>query len=288
MPWSLTATRTRSAQRSTLTSIDAPEFGKFQGVREQVVEDLLQPRRIGVDAQALGAFGDGEGYRPRVVDPSALERLQEYGLDLDRLQGQSEGAPADLRQIEEIIDDPDQPFAVALRQLDRLAHRRRHLSQRFAVDQRDYPADRRQRRAEFVTDHRDEIVLDPARLHQFAGALLDLLLQCLMQRRQPRVHFLVAAQRHFEGGEALGQERRGAAEIVTNGVRRSGRDDPVDGFVMERHLIEHAVALVEHRAAELIGVRQRRFIGVGDVIDQRRGIFIPQIWPRVHFALDPT
>ena len=146
---------------------------KLDGVREQVCDHLQDAVRVGVEVDRL----------PRcVADKLKLNSLalrhRPHGID--RLAGEVlNGAAAQPQrrapglhplQIQNVVDQPDQPLGVAGRDAQQILRLGIHLTQHARREQPQRSADARQRCAEFVRDRGDELVLN--RVH--IGAQLQL------------------------------------------------------------------------------------------------------------------
>jgi hypothetical protein len=150
-------------------------LGELQRVAEQIDEDLLERLGIGVDLRQLverlhlepHALALGE--RPRAVDDPLRHLRHAHRLAPDR-----ELLALDLREIEEIVDQLQQPQAVALHRLEVAAL---HLGDRAelpAEHRLDGRQRERQRRAQLVVDVRGEATLRGVELLQLVARALDL------------------------------------------------------------------------------------------------------------------
>jgi hypothetical protein len=89
----------------------------------------------------------------------AAPRATCTGLDLDRRQAQLEPARLDARQIEELVDDRQQPLAVLAGRVDEIGLLLRERPDDLLGQQVDRHVQGRQRRAELVGHRRDQVVL---------------------------------------------------------------------------------------------------------------------------------
>ena len=174
-------------------------------VAEQVPEDLLQARAVGMDRPVarldveLEAMAFGIGRRPHRVDRRA-DRFDR----IDGLERQPHLAEVEARHVEDVGDHPRLDVAVALDRgeaADRLvvaAAQLQHVG----------PAhDRVERRAQLVRQHRDQVVLHPA--HALGRAARDPLaveqLLALLLEQDARRD--VADDRHVDVGLDVRRDR---------------------------------------------------------------------------------
>ena len=116
MPVSRTAKATRPApRRGRRAATTSPALGELERVREQVLQDLVQPLRVGLDA--LGRAGldrGGEAPGPSAA-ASGCEALHQR-VDACARPARGSGASSmlaglDLRQVEDVVDQRQQVVA---------------------------------------------------------------------------------------------------------------------------------------------------------------------------------
>ena len=134
-------------------------LGELDGIAQQVPDDLLQPRRVGKDWLPRPACIDQ--HLDRLLRQLAVEgidgRLQKLGC-MDRLQVQAQLAEVEARDIEKIGDEMRLRAGIALDRVEAaleagILRMLQHL----------HPVENGiQRRAQFVRQHRHELVLGAA------------------------------------------------------------------------------------------------------------------------------
>ena len=140
----------------------AAALGVARGVPEQVDEDLLEATRIRFDDERLGRKVD-----PQPVPASRdlvlhdLYRRCNGGLQLEALGADAQLSLADPRGVEQVIDQVREAIELPVDDLQGLllAHR----IGRAVAQHRDPVLDRGERVSQLVREHREELVLAPAR-----------------------------------------------------------------------------------------------------------------------------
>ena len=105
------------------TEPDLPPFaGVLHGVVQEVAEDLLQPRRVGVqEHRGLGRWErDGQIValgRDQRLD--ALDGVGDERLRRDQLAAEHDLAPGDPRDVEQVVDEPGHVPDLPAHELDR-------------------------------------------------------------------------------------------------------------------------------------------------------------------------
>src|SRR5436190_1332398 len=163
--------------------------GELDGVREEVPHDLLEASRIALD-RLRSELEDA--LHPDLlrlgVGTHRVERRLGDGREIDRPGIEDELPGRDARHVQELLDQ------LRLRDrapLDRLDPARGPLRVELAAAQQARPhANRAERRAQLVRQHRHELVLQPVGLAQVARALLDDLLEELGVLLQERLLLL--------------------------------------------------------------------------------------------------
>ncbi len=132
---------------------------ELQGIRQEVRDDLLDTRLIGLDPDGLRLDGDGV-----VREPSrALERLEAPldGLGHVDLGGHElDLSKSTARDVDEISDEPHQLLGLVG---DHVARAAGVLGRRRLTEHRDRGGDGAQRIAQLVAEHREELILRVAR-----------------------------------------------------------------------------------------------------------------------------
>ena len=141
-------------------------------------------------------------------------------------------------------------------------------------------ADRCERIAELVGDHGQEGV--------FAAGLLSAQFQGLVEVLQKRIGLAVAAEHQFEGGQRFAEELGGA--LAEDGVLRGrggvrqhrgqglGVDDAEDG---------DPLAAGQGAPPQLVGMRQPRFLRIGQIVPKRGRIIDRQFLGGLRHGTSP-
>ena len=144
----------------------AAGLGVLGGVGQQVDQDLLEPGRVGLEPQAAAA-GDrrpGRGTAASISGRAAsTARVDDRG-ELDRLLAELDLAPGDPRDVQQVVDEPGEVPAPAARSPPGSTPGR--ASEVDRSGRLDGVADRRQRVAQLVGEHRQELVLAAVGLGQ--------------------------------------------------------------------------------------------------------------------------
>jgi hypothetical protein len=148
---------------------DAPPGVRVGGrVGEQVGDDLAEPERIGVDQEAGGRHLHGERVRPPLHQGARdLEGSGHHGGELDELPAQLDLAAGDPRHVHQVVDQP--PHVLCLAADDRALPQGTGI--RAVVHQLEGGGDGRERVAQLVAEHREELVLAPIGLGEPAQRL---------------------------------------------------------------------------------------------------------------------
>ena len=167
---------------------DAHRDGAALGrVLEGVAEQVRRPRcRGGAGRRRRRAWrsrrrhgeGDALGLGAARVDGLELPRQR---AQVDRHHRQPQVPGVDAREVEQVVDEPQEPVGVAPHALEQLALHRRH---RLGQPRLDGRGDERERRAQLVRDVGEELALEPVELLepserrlQVAGAVVHPLIE---------------------------------------------------------------------------------------------------------------
>ncbi len=190
----------------------AAGFGELGGVGEHVDQHLFEAMAVGVDPVfALGRLHVQGHVEARGIGPGAVDRGGGHGAELDRFDVKLELAGLGALQVEQVVDEVGEAFAVAAGHVEEVLHLRRHGAERARVDQLERALDGGQRRAQLVADGGEEFLL---------GVVGGLGLFMLGDQRVDVAQVLDVADeevpaafddegQHEEHGEELEPERRG-------------------------------------------------------------------------------
>ena len=129
------------------------------GIGEQVADHLGQPHRIAVDPHRLVRKRDhGRNEPARERRPGLLERAADDLAQVGRLLVQLDLAGGDARDVEQVVDQAREVPHLALDDVP-LGRAGGAFAPRHQLERGD---DRRQRVAQLVAEHGEELVLDPA------------------------------------------------------------------------------------------------------------------------------
>ncbi len=132
------------------------------GVGQEVGEDLRQPRRVGVDRQAARRDGHLEHLTAAFEHRTRqLDRACRHLADLDQFTAQLDLAAGHARHVQQVVDETLEGGHLPL---DHVLLARRLVLEAHQLQCRQ---DRRQRIAQLVAEHGQELVL---RLHRLFGA----------------------------------------------------------------------------------------------------------------------
>jgi hypothetical protein len=141
--------------RQARTVIDEPRLAVLGGVGEEVEHHLREALGVAVHAQSAARHAlDADAVRARLEQRTRhLHRAQHGVGDLDGALAQVDLAARDARDVEQVVDQP--------RQVRGLTLERGEFGHRGAAQphQLDGGRDRRQRIAQLVAEHRQELVL---------------------------------------------------------------------------------------------------------------------------------
>src|SRR6185437_12040258 len=93
----------------------------FGGVLDEVRDDLFQPNRIAVDPH--GSIGQGEYQIVMVLSDATSARLGRMARDVSQIQRfalELNVTTTDARDVEELIDEPDEPPGLSLNHVVKL------------------------------------------------------------------------------------------------------------------------------------------------------------------------
>ena len=162
----------RPLSTSTLTPSRPPSGVNLAALFSRL--ETTCARRVGspLHAQALARLADGQVLLARLDQrPRRLDRARHDRVDLDRLEAQADLAPRDARDVQQVVDQArelvDLPVDDVARPLQPLRRRRRFARRRLGR-----VADRRQRVAQLVRQHRQELVLAASLDQQLVASLL--------------------------------------------------------------------------------------------------------------------
>ena len=91
--------------------------------------------------------------------PIGLDRLLDQRSDIDATEIEDDPSGLHLLDIENVVDEPHQALAVAVRDRKQTGHRMRQVSGRIAHEKAERAGYRSQRRAQLMAHRRDEFVL---------------------------------------------------------------------------------------------------------------------------------
>ena len=177
--------------------LDPPALlGVLPRVGQEIGHDLSEPRRIGGDHEACGRHVRDQLLVAKLEERARhLDRLGDDVTDLDGLGPELDLAARDARDIEQIVDQPDQVSGLAL------DDRPLFLEHRFAAQAHELQRGqhRRQGIAKLVSQHRQELVLRAIGARRLVGECLQPAARQL--QLQPRRHL----RQQLAGRERLHQ-----------------------------------------------------------------------------------
>ncbi len=163
-PVSLTRTTAFGSSRSTVTVTLASRRRVLRGVAQQVLEHLPEPHRVARDRHRCARDADLEAMSAGVIDGAAHLRGDAHDArDVEALAFERDLPLRHPRHVEQIVDDSRHAPRLAgddLQRTLRLGSRHLTLERGNGVD------DRRQRIAQLVSEHPEELVLLPVRRQQ--------------------------------------------------------------------------------------------------------------------------
>ena len=136
--------------------------GEFLRVGQEVGHDLHQAVRIDVGLRIERAFL--EAYSHIVLCGIGRVRLDRLSQDRRKrlaLKAEFQAAGLDLLDIEDVVDEPDEPLAVGMGDIDHRLHLGGRRTKGAADDEPESALDGGQGRAELMADGRDEFILGP-------------------------------------------------------------------------------------------------------------------------------
>ncbi len=131
---------------------------ELDGVLDQVPDDLLEPRGVGIDVPALGSIL-GRELEPLAVDlaPTDLKRLFDQAMAVGHFPVERHLAADDPHDVEQVVDQPRLKVDVLA---DHLQVRTQLLGLVGSIQERgDGQENRVERRPELVAQHREEPAL---------------------------------------------------------------------------------------------------------------------------------
>ena len=129
-------------------------------VAEQVHEHLDDPIGVDRDRQTLIHVGGHRQAVLRGVHLDDLDRIRHQRGGPDRGELELHGTRVHALNVEHVVDQADQPVGVGHGELEHALGLRGQLAEDAALQQAERAADRGQRCAQLVSNHRDELVLD--------------------------------------------------------------------------------------------------------------------------------
>ncbi len=258
----------------------ATRLGVLHGVRDEVVDHLPHPLRIGQHDQRAGRLVDQLDPAPLRRGIRRLDALADDRGQVGRLPDHGQRALVRARGLQQVGHQAVQPPAVAGDHLELRGHVGRQV---VALEQQLHVADDRgQRGPQLVGDRGDELVLDPERAHVLgdvlvgqgrAGPAAGVVLEAPCRDRQgpsgqrvatdPDAHVLeLLAQAGAVRRHLLGAQLAAAGRVVhSTGLSRvpvvpAGEGQPHELGVPAVHALVGAVA-VEEQQADVDGVEDR-------------------------------
>ncbi len=175
----------------------APRIGILGRVGEHVGDALYQPRVVAIDVQRLEAGADKQNV---LLFPQqrlhAFAGLRDDRGKLLRRAPQLDAPLRDPRDVEQVVHQPRQMGHLTLHQVHRFFHLR--IVGKFSCEDLARVADRCERIAQLVREHRQELVFAPVGLLQYQRAALGL--GCVMRDAQHGLDAAAVSQ--------LGNEQR--------------------------------------------------------------------------------
>src|SRR5256885_1441356 len=141
--------------------LDDLAFGReFGGIRQQVGHDLEQALAVGIDFSRQQVAARLEAHVEAVAEALVEEhRLAHQLVDPDDLGIERQLARLDLLDVEDVVDEIEQPLPIALGHLGQLGHVLVHVAEHPGVDELQRADDRGERRAQLVRESRGEFLL---------------------------------------------------------------------------------------------------------------------------------
>ena len=132
--------------------------GELGRVLEQVPKDLLEPRRIAAHEMLPRVQLDDQFLPPGFdVGTADFDGVFHHGVQVNIRQLQLDFVVGDAAEVEEVVDQPGLKLDITLNHLEGALKTIRHL--RIGLQGVDGQQDRRERRAQFVAEHGEELVL---------------------------------------------------------------------------------------------------------------------------------
>jgi hypothetical protein len=162
---------------------DATLLARVLGrVVEQVADHLREARRIGVEVDRLARHAHEQQLALRIDHGHGrLDRLADDRLQLHALPLELHLALRDARHVEQVVDEARELRDLAVDDLAR--HAQRRVAVVRAAEDLARVADRRERVAQLVRQHREEHVLAPVRLLQLGEQAAQLVLALALAQR---------------------------------------------------------------------------------------------------------
>ena len=192
--------------------------GELERVRDEVVDDLAEPRAVGFDdrhPRVLERQLDAAVLRGRL---RRLDALADEPREVERLRLELELPRLQVADEEQVGHEAEQALGVAVDDAEEvllLLGEFPHLAVQHRLDVAD---DRGQRRAQLVRDVGDELVLQPLRLVRVAHRPLEQRLQLLVLRLELRAHVGELAGEGSLARSAQGEARgRHSGPVIVRG-----------------------------------------------------------------------
>jgi hypothetical protein len=191
--------------------VDLSLQGVLEGVREQVEDDLLPEVAVDVDRLRERRSVD---HQPQAGSlhglPEGARQLRRIGGEIDRLEDRLDAPGLDPREVEQGVDQLQQPLAVAVDQRQQLPALPRGPGEEVV----ERPQHEGERGAELVTDVREERRLGAVELGQSLG---------------PLALFLVGLGVGDAGGDLRRHQAEESAVVVVEQPERVEADDQDSG-----------------------------------------------------------
>ena len=161
-PWSRTVMRTSLPALLDRHHDLSPRGENLIAFDSRLVTTCDEPVGIGAHDRARRTAGSSRTRDAVALGKAAvgLDRLLDQRAHVDALEVEHDLAGLDLLDVENVVDQPHQPLAVLVRDLEQPHGRLRQLPGGAAGEQPERARDRGERRAQLVADGRDEFVLE--------------------------------------------------------------------------------------------------------------------------------
>ena len=167
--------RAPAARRLIDAELDPAMLGELEGVRQQVLEHLLQPLRVSVDAAVeLGIELHVEGQLAAIrLMPERPRHHVDQVIEEDVLDIHRHRAGLDLRQVENVADQVEKVGAGAVDRAGELDLFRRQIAVRVVTELLTQDQDAVQRRAQFMRHIGEELGFILRGQRQLSGLLFE-------------------------------------------------------------------------------------------------------------------